>query len=374
MSLPAPFPFVETSGSPYQRGLQHGQAVPQRVAASIALYREQLLRRDVGEPQIRVLAQTMASCIERFDADYLAEMRGIADGAGVSLEDVIVINCRTEMMFGHDALVSNARLADEPGDGCTGLIVLPDASETGRLIHAHNWDWREECTETGIVLRMQRGDGPDLLMFTEAGSLARHGFNSAGVSLTGNFLWSDRDYTKRADVPLVLIRRKMLEAENLCQAMKLLWSVDRFCSNNLMLAQAGGEAVDLECAPDEIFWLTPENGFIVHANHWICPVARTKLRDLGPRANPDSIYRQRRVSARLSAARLEAPHRIGWDTVKAALADDFPAPDGVLRRPKPASHASISATVATTLMDPADRRMWVARKPYEGIQFAEYRL
>ncbi|HEM7852751.1 TPA: C45 family autoproteolytic acyltransferase/hydrolase [Burkholderia multivorans] len=369
-----PFPFIQTSGSPYERGLQHGAAVPARVRASVDLYQQQLLRRGVDTSTLDQLAEAMKPCIERFDPAYLSEMQGIADGAGVRLVDIIVINCRTEMMFGHGQIQRADATTGEPDDGCTGLIVLPEASATGRLLHAHNWDWREECTETGIVIRMERSDGPDLLMFTEAGSLMRHGFNASGVSLTGNFLTSERDYRKPADAPLVLIRRKMLEANNICEAMKALWSGDRFASNNLMLAQAQGEAVNLECAPDEIFWITPENGFVVHANHWICPVARTKLLDLGLRANPDSIYRQRRVTDRLTRARTNGNGLINWSVIRAALADDFAKPDGVLRHPKPASFASISATVATTLMEPAAGKMWIARKPYEGIEFEEYSL
>jgi isopenicillin-N N-acyltransferase-like protein len=45
-----------------------------------------------------------------------------------------------------------------------------------------------------------------------------------------------------------------------------------------------------------------------------------------------------------------------------------------LRSPKPASYDSISATVATTLMDPGAGTMWIARKPYEAREFFEYRL
>lgn len=365
--MPTPFPLVDVQGSPYERGRQHGAAVPERVARSVALYRGQLERRGVDAARLKELAAAMAPVVGDYDAAYLEELRGIADGAGQALEDVVVINCRTEMMFGHAELGRARKGLD---DGCTGLVVLPEAAAGGKLMHAHNWDWREECVDTGIVLRMRREDGPDLLVFTEAGSLARHGFNSAGVSLSGNFLSCEQDYQRPAEVPLVLVRRKMLESTNICNAMKVLWASRRFCANNLMLAQAQGEAVDLECAPDEIFWITPEDGLLVHANHWISPPARAKLFDKGLAANPDSIYRQRRVEAMLA----RAGGSVDWDTVKRILADDFAAPDGVLRSPKPASFDSISATVATTLMEPESGVMWIARKPYEGRNFAEYRL
>ncbi len=366
------FPLVDVSGSPFERGLAHGRQVPERVARSLALYRSQLDKRGVSHERQRALAARMVPVIEAFDATYLEEMRGIAQGAGLTIEDIVLINCRTEMMYGHNEIGEARKALD---DGCTGLIVMPPASATGRLMHAHNWDWRAECADTGIVLRMRRDDGPDLLVFTEAGTLGRHGINSAGLSLSGNFLTSDRDYVgaSQADTPLALIRRRMLDSASMADAMKALWSTRRYASNNLMLADAKGEAVDLECAPDEIFWLTPEDDVLVHANHWMCPVARTKLRDLGLAKSPDSIYRQRRVTQALLDAR-RTHGKIDWNVIKAALADDFGAPVGVLRVPRKVSFDSIAATVSTTLMDAAEGVLWIARKPYESREFVEYRL
>jgi isopenicillin-N N-acyltransferase-like protein len=368
MSSAEAFPLVEIAGSPYERGLQHGRAVPGRVHASVALYRDQLDKRGVDTATIGQLARNVVPKIRQFDETYYEEMLGIAAGAELAIEDIVLVNCRTEMMYGHAALASAREALD---DGCTGLVVLPDAARGGRLMHAHNWDWREACIDTGIVLKVdKRGDGPDMLMFTEAGTLGRHGFNSAGLSLSGNFLTSDRDYKGDADVPLGLLRRKMLECDTMTQAMHKLFDTRRYCSNNLMLAHADGEAVNLECAPDEIFWLTPEDGILVHANHWVSEAARAKLVDLGLKTTPDSIYRQRRVGAALAAARGD----IDWDVVKAALADDFGKPEAVLAWPSPASFNSVYCTVATTLMDPGAGVMWVARKPYESRNFVEYRL
>jgi len=173
LSASQAFPFVEVSGSPFDRGVAHGAAVPERVQRSLALYRTQLVRRGVDAERQRLLAAAMAPVIANFEPAYLEEMRGIGVGAGISLEDVIIINCRTEMMFGHGEIAGATKELD---DGCTALVVLPEASANGRLMHGHNWDWREECVDTGIVLRMERTDGPSLLTFTEAGSLVRHGF------------------------------------------------------------------------------------------------------------------------------------------------------------------------------------------------------
>lgn len=361
------FPLIDIAGSAHEMGRLHGAAVAQRVAASVALYRGQMERRGVAAADQHRLARAFVPVIEAYDPAYLEEMSGIAAGAAVALEDVVIINCRTEMLFGHASI---AEAKQEKTDGCTGIVVLPEATREGRLLHAHNWDWREECADSGIVLRIRGQDGPDILTFVEAGGLARHGFNSKGVALTGNFLSCERDFRERGAAPLGLIRRKMLEADGMAAAMGKLWAKDRYCSNNLMLSDAAGEAVDLECAPDEIFWITPTDGLLVHANHWVSPVAQAKVRDLGLRNSPDSIYRQRRVFASLQAK----AGRIGLEDIKSALFDVFGAPHAVLRSPKPGSFDSISATVATTIMDPGAGTMWIARKPYQDKTFTAYHL
>lgn len=103
----------------------------------------------------------------------------------------------------------------------------------------------------------------------------------------------------------------------------------------------------------------------------VCPVARGQLRDTRIGERPDSIYRQSRVEAALAAA--DGP--VSWNAIKAILADEFGKPSAVLRWPKPGSVDSISATVATTLMEPDKGVMWIARKPYEAPRtFGEYSL
>lgn len=360
------FPMVEIAGPPSERGRQYGKAVPERIALSISLYQGEMARRGVPLARQRELAHRFVPVVANYEPDYLDEMNGIAEGADVPLEDIILINARTEMMFGAK---ESGPVESQLVEGCTGLIALPAATRDGLLIHAHNWDWRAECADTGIVLCIRRDDGPDVLTFVEAGGLARQGLNSAGLGLTGNFLQSDRDF-KAPGAPLALVRRKMLECSGMAAAMRVLYSHPRACSNNLMLSHSDGEAIGLECAPDEIFWISPQDGLLVHANHFVSPVARAKLVDTGLATFPDSLYRDRRVSESL------APHLrdITVEHVKAALFDEFGAPDSVLRSPKPASFDSISATVATIIMQPASKRMMVARKPYESRAFCEYHL
>jgi isopenicillin-N N-acyltransferase-like protein len=360
------FPCIEVSGSPRERGLAQGRAVPERVARSVALYRGELAKRNVDAATQDRLARRFVPVIGDFDPDYLEEMEGIAEGANVPLEAVVTVNCRTEMMFGFKEA---AAIHEKMEDGCTGVVALPSVTAHGRLIHAHNWDWRQESADSSIVMRVRSENGPDILTLVEAGGLARHGFNSAGVALTANFLACDRDF-KQPGVPLAILRRKILEQENLAQAARVLGNTQRSCSNNIMISQSDGEAIDLECVPDESFWIQPEGGLLAHSNHFIAPSARARVIDTYFGKNPDTLYRVTRVHDYLAARR----GKIDYKDMVEALSDRYGHPDSVLRSPKPAVFDAISATVCMTVIDAKLGKMWIARKPYERIDFAEYAI
>lgn len=365
-----PCPFVDVSGTPYARGLQYGAAVPERIRRSINLYGSQLTEIGYDSAGKATLIAEFTREIEAFGAHYIDEMQGIADGAGVAFDDIVMVNARTEVM-------AKARLekqkpieaTEELDDGCTGAVILPERSASGALIHGQNWDWRAECAETAIVLRVTRDDGPSFLTFVEAGGLARCGLNDAGICVTANYLESDRDFTQ-SGIPLALIRRKVLEQEHFAFAIKAVATTPKACSNNLMLSTVHGFAIDFECAPDEAFPLYPANGLLVHANHWIGPIARTKLKDTGIPRVPESFYRDWRVQKLLE----ECGEKISVEDLKRAFFDDFLTPHSVCRPPRPNSTGNLSATVAMVIMEPAKGILEVAPLPALNRRFTRYSL
>ena len=371
MSIAANFPLIDVSGAPRERGHQYGQQAAERIMRGIAHYSSQLEARKLGWDDIREITQRFEPTIASFDASYIEEMHGIADGAGVEYAAIVLLNARTELLKLALRREKGEPMPEDP-DGCTGLIALPQATASGRVIHAQNWDWKVECTETAVVLRIRRDDGPDILTFTEAGVLARFGFNSVGISITGNYLECERDYRKLG-VPLALIRRKVLEQTQLALAMRSVYATPKSASNNIIVGHANGVAINFECVPDETFQIFPENGVIVHANHFQSPVALTKLEDRGIANMPDSLYRDIRVRGLLE------PHvgRITTDHVKDALFDDFETPFAVCRPPRKSLSADSnnqSATVAMIVMEPELGVMEVAMLPALNRHFTTYSL
>jgi isopenicillin-N N-acyltransferase-like protein len=230
-----PFPLIDLSGPPRERGRQYGAAAADRIHRSAEIYLTAFEKQRLGADRVRALVDTLIPIIERFEPAYLDEMRGIAEGAHCPLEHVVVVNARTE-------LLAQARLAAAEPDGCTGAVVLPEASSGGVVLHGQNWDWRAECADTGVVLRIRQENGPELLTFTEAGGLARCGMNAAGIALTANFLGSNRDGA-RPGVPLVLLRRRALETPHFALAIQAVYATPKWVSNNIMLSHTGGAAL-----------------------------------------------------------------------------------------------------------------------------------
>lgn len=362
----AMFPEIEVSGAPFDRGVMYGRAARSRIERSVNLYADAVRELGLSASQMQEIVGRFLPIVEAFDAAYVEEMRGIAKGAERELIDIVIVNARTELL--QLAKREAARRVPDK-DGCTGVVVLPGRSATGKLIHAQNWDWRAECVDTGIVLRIRRDDGPDILTFTEAGGLARSGFNAAGVALTANYLECDRDY-REIGTPLPFIRRKALEAEHVALAMRAVATTPKSASNNMMISHASGYAIDFECVPDEAFWLEPEDDLLVHANHWVSPAARARVRETGLSTVPESLYRDRRVRESLAS-----PAGLRASDVKNALFDDWQSPYSVCRPPRQALTSNmIAATVAMIVMTPADGVMEIAPLPSENRQFASYLL
>lgn len=361
-----PFPLVDLSGSPRERGLAYGAAAKERIDRSIALYRGQLRAAGYDLGDLAGLSQDFRKRVGDWAPEMLEEMDAIAEGAVVDAVDILLINARTELV--QLAKRKVAANASEP-DGCTGVVVLPEASATGELLHAQTWDWLAECADTAVVLRIRRDDGPDVLTFTEAGGMARNGFNSVGTSITANYLESDRDY-RTLGLPLSLIRRRALEQQHFSQSVKIVATTPKSASNNMILSTVQGFAVDLECAPDEAFPITPQDGLIVHANHWQSPVALSKLKEMGLHNMPDSIYRDFVVRRHLRGC----GDTIGEQDVRDALSDRLGAPFSVCRPPIPGMSGNLSATVATLLFRPAAGTMEITPLPAINAEATIYRL
>ena len=175
-------------------------------------------------------------------------------------------------------------------------------------------------------------------------------------------------------MPLPFIRRKVLESAYLAEAVHTIFATPKLGSNHMAVSHAsrhgGGEAFGFECAPDETFWIAPERGVYVHANHWIADAARAKVKDTGLAETPCSIYRDKRVREQLTPKR----GKLTLEDFRQAFFDDYGSPWSVCRPPRPNNRGNQVATSAMILMRPGEGHLEACPMPALNKRFTTYAL
>jgi isopenicillin-N N-acyltransferase-like protein len=159
----------------FERGVEHGQRLKKSVK-TMAELRLQLMLSETDfktEGEVIELARKHLPILKAFDAELFDELMGIAKGAGISPELVVVINHYTDMR--------DIRKAP-PTDGGCSVIYTP--TPHGPLL-GQTWDVHGSATEHVFVLMLK-----DQMVLSVAGCLGMTGMNQHGVAITINNLIS----------------------------------------------------------------------------------------------------------------------------------------------------------------------------------------
>jgi isopenicillin-N N-acyltransferase like protein len=336
-----PFPFVRISSTdPRDRGRIHGEASRERVAESVDIYQE-TFDHYTGLPweRIQELALEYAEPIEAYDPAILAEIEGIAEGAGLDRADLLAVNSRSEIMFG---------LEVRPQPECTVFFAGPEATADGHVLLGQNWDWRPRTAKTVTIFEVDQGpDLPSFITVAEAGVVGKTGFNEHGIALTVNSLVTDRDRGERL-LPMHAVVRGILNSTTLEEAFTAVVRARRGASTTYTIASAAGHGVALETGPggvEAVRLVHPVNDLILHTNHFTCSVP---FRDIGREMWTDTTTRLETIADFLGPRQGE----ITLETVKEALSDEQGSPDSISRFANPDFHpVRQGETVASMVMD-----------------------
>jgi isopenicillin-N N-acyltransferase-like protein len=349
-------PRIRVEGTHYERGLQYGAQARAQVHLSVQAYQRVFAHYAGWDwPRVRRAAAAFEAPIADFRPAYLDEMRGIADGAGLDLADVLAINVRTEVMFAAKARQAPlaARARKLPAEcSAFAIVAAPGASPQATLL-GQNWDWLLHSAQTLIVLEARPDDGPDFVTVVEAGLLAKAGLNAAGLGLVTNALVTDAD-TGVPGLPYHVLLRAVLDCATVTEALEVLQAAMRSSSANYLIAHASGAALDVEAAPGDFTRLYPQfpdHGLLLHTNHFLSPHLHPV--DVSLWAMPSSAVRLQRLRAAQAPATL--------DDFRALLADHADFPHSICSHPDPDDHPlERGATIASILMDLNARRLWLA--------------
>lgn len=360
---PRSFEFLRSEGSPREVGQAHGDRFASQVRSSLAVYRQKFDRMKLAWSDARDLAETALGALRTFDPLLAEEIYGIAEGADVAPAEIMAINVRT----GITRMIQEGVAAED--HECTTVSVMPEATADGHTLIGQNWDQSAVFQPNTVVIEQHIEGQPAVLFVTEAGILFRHGMNDAGVGLVGNGLSTNREARADNGMPAPFARRRALRQTCVEDAFRVLDATPRSHSGNHMIADSTGKAVDVEAVPGQTFPLYPEEGILVHSNHFMHPEAQASLEDRMVKNIPDSLFRDGRVRDALRGRW----GKVTVETVKSALKDHFGFPKSVCRHPEPGSDV-LGYTLVSTVMDLTDKRMWTAPGPACAGTYSEYRF
>lgn len=279
MSAARRIPFVRVDGDAFEAGRRHGAARAEDLRAFL----------DDGHARLdRVMPapvpmESLRPTIDAYDAEITAaapdlatEIRGLAEGAGITHEQALLLQLRREIM-GYQKVprrppkrpAPSAPPAAPPTPPPTAPPVMGDCTTYARSgsapVLAQTIDLNGDLDDQLTVLEVERpGSGRRSLVLSFGGLLGYLGVNSDGLAVGLNLVLGG-DW--RPGLPPYLAIRHLLDtASNVDEAIEVLRGLRMASSRSLTLCDTG-KAACVEFMADDLRVLdTPEP---THTNHFL---------------------------------------------------------------------------------------------------------
>ncbi len=253
-----PIEPLRLEGTGYQRGLCHGETLRVKIQELVGAWLAQLsvgFQLDAGQVIQRFLERTeFIPAIEKWTPDLLDEVRGIADGCGLSFETMLAFQLIDELwasgdvVFEHCTAIGFQATAEEPA--CLGETLDVETFRDGFQVVLHIAD---------------ASSGTEALVASTAGLIGLNGLNNKGLGVCVNALLP---LNSRTDgLPVACVVRGALSCSSTQQAADFLRRIPHACGQNYLVGGPDG-VINLECSANQVveYWPEEWKGVVWHAN------------------------------------------------------------------------------------------------------------
>jgi isopenicillin-N N-acyltransferase-like protein len=352
-------PVVRVQGTHAEMGFQIGSAQAGQIQTMIETYRRllDLAGAEIGLDswQEAILhAHKYLPFAQESTPECVEELRGLAQGAGVAFDDVVVLNCI-------EAITSDALHL-----GCTSFALSQEWTSDGSVLIGHNEDWIPEDISAVYLVDARPEGEPAFLALTYGALLPNIGFNDCGLAQC-----CDSVYPNDAciGVPRILVSRRVLAARSLAGAVQASLNPHRDAGYSHLIVHESGEIYNVEISARQFAMLYADEGLAVHTNHYLD--RRMKAIEKNPDSLINSQIRYNRARHLLEAQRGRADRL----SIRAVLSDHVNYPQSIC------NHISSDdmpldrqQTIVSLVIDLAARRMEVAWGTPCHAEFYSYQI
>ncbi len=196
----------------YQIGYIHGETFKKEIRECI-----RLIKNEFGDDikrvwQIFFHESTYVDDIKKYLPDVFEEFRGVCEGSGVEMNDLLILNCLDEC---YTILTER-----DPIGKCTAFGIRNDKSNTGMI--GQNLDFMEMFDGYQTIFRIKSPlDGKVIVQYGFAGQIFGMGQNSEGLSVVSTTLING-SINLFLGVPNTFVQKAILYCNSTEEAVKVL--------------------------------------------------------------------------------------------------------------------------------------------------------
>lgn len=236
--------LIAISGTPRQRGRAYGR----RFAGEIRQFLQAEIYGAFVSPEATkdAMLRYAAACvapIRRLSSQLLEEMEGIAEGASLRLEEVVLLSLHEELW--HRGAIPSI-------EHCTATAVGPPVTADGKTYVAMSWDWFPRLYGQSQMLLWQREDGPSVLSYSYPGLWIGAGLNSAGIALCWTSAGMFPATSRSSGVPTYALIAHLLYQPTLDRVIEEARRATRAGWFTFVMADGNGRLLSVEGSPEKL--------------------------------------------------------------------------------------------------------------------------
>lgn len=306
------FNYLEVSGTHYDIGKQIGERFSKEIVGSrLAISDLVNAAKDIVQAAPDVFYDPFLDASQNHFPDYIDELQGVADGSGISFQDICIGNMAMEIIFLYYELTGKKKYTFPSSYGCSSTAY----SKNGKSFLTHNEDLFTSFLSYMYLLKIKVTGKPEILTLSYPGLLPGipPGMNEAGIVQCGNDI---AGLHIEQSVPMAFHFRSVLDSTSIDDAVsrakfphRARTMTHNICSVN------ENKIVSVEAAP-----LKNEShnvdGFYVHTNHFIMPEMLDVELDVTGLPSSESRFNK---LTELSDAYAEKPNDVNGDLITGFL-------------------------------------------------------